>query len=51
LDGLEGMPNLSTLDVSHNMIADINNCAAIKQCPKLVSFDVRDNQMASGDDF
>jgi hypothetical protein len=45
------MPNLQTLDVSHNMITDINACSAIKQCPLLKSFDARDNQSANGEDF
>jgi hypothetical protein len=43
LDGLEGLPSLQTLDVSHNMITDINDCAAIKRCPMLKSFDAREN--------
>ena len=47
LDGLEGLLNLKTLDVSKNIITDINNCAAIKLLPALTSLDVRNNQISN----
>jgi Leucine-rich repeat (LRR) protein len=47
LDGLEGLLNLKTLDVSKNLITNIDYCAAIKLLPALTSFDVRDNQISN----
>lgn len=40
---------LKSLDVSRNLITDINDCAVIKELPALTAFDAHNNQI-SGDD-
>lgn len=45
LDGLEGCDMLRTLDVSFNLITDINECQAVKKLPILGAFDLRENKI------
>ena len=40
---------MKTLDVTKNLITDINNCEALKSLPSLTSLDLRDNQISNHD--
>ena len=37
--------SLKTLDISHNLIFDINDCAQLGQLPALTNLDLRENQI------
>jgi dynein assembly factor 1, axonemal len=46
-----GLRSLKTLDVSFNLITDINECGSIKALPSLTSLDIRDNQIGNHDEI
>lgn len=45
IEGLAGLDRLKTLDVSHNLIVDINDCEQVIELPALTNLDIRDNQI------
>jgi len=47
LEGLEGLVNLKNLDISRNLITNIDDCSVLKELPALTSLDAHNNQISN----
>ena len=45
IEGISTLISLKTLDVSHNIISDVEGFEEIKTCPSLTSLDLSNNQI------